>query len=814
MLRVIGCIVQLHDLRLVTLAACICVLASGTTANLLYLVQNNRARIRWSGLLTTSIVFGCGIWALHFVAMLAYMPGVPVAYDVATTLASIAVAVIGTFAALLAWTYCPAETGGFVIAGSLLGLTISAMHFCGVLAMRVPGTLRFDNRGVLASIGVSILFATIAFARAGKLELTWRRVEITAWLALSVSGLHFTAMAALSIQLGTAPIGSGSVFGSDALGVTIGIVSFAILMVSLFATILEQSLSRRGILELQRMRLLSNISREALIIHRNRLILQVNAAGERMFGALENSLVGRDILDFIPESHHVDVLRATPAHGTVVDCPEIQILAGNGGLIPTEFSVSEIDYEGAPAVAMMLRDLTARKRDEETIQHLALHDALTDLPNRFMLQERVAYTLKTVTGNDQAVAFLHLDLDNFKQVNDLHGYEIGDAILVQVAGRLKATIRPSDTLARMGGDEFVIVTVVERPGDAATLAQRLGCMLAQPFESGSNRVDIRASIGIAMYPGDASSAQTLMHAADLALYRAKQNGRNNFRFFEPDLDEQLRDRQKLHQDLCRAIDQGGQLELHYQPLVSCGDGEVDGFEALVRWNHPERGLVSPADFIPIANETGLIVELGQWVLEAACVAAAAWEKPLRIAVNISPIQFRHSDFVSAVSSCLARCGLPAHRLEIEVTEDVLIQDTKRALDVLRRLREMGVRIAIDDFGTGYSNLSYLQSLRFDKLKIDKSFILRLGQTADAAIIVRAIVGLGHNLGLSITAEGVETAEQLAIVKELRCDQVQGFLIGRPLKPGLSFDEVSARARNIVAGRHHDEDKTLVCETSV
>ncbi|PPQ27779.1 EAL domain-containing protein [Rhodopila globiformis] len=803
MLTVFGCIVQQHDLRLVALAGCICILATGTTTNLLALLQGSKARFPWAGLMTTSIVFGCGVWALHFVAMLAYMPGMPVAYSVGATLLSIVLAAAGTFVALVAWTYCPAAVGGPVLGGILLGFAISGMHYCGVLAMRVPGTLRLDTKGVLESIVIGIVFATLAFARAGRLNSIRRRVETTIWLALSICGVHFTGMAALHIDLGLAPDMAGTFFGSDALGVTVGIVSFAILTMSLFATILEQSLSRRGMAELQRMRRLGNISREVLVIHRDGVIVQVNAAGERMFGRREASLIGRDIRELIPEKHRCAVLRVNAQCDAAADHADIELARADGSAVSMEVSAYRVDYEGKPAVAMVLRDLTAQKRDAERIRHLVLHDALTGLPNRFLLQERLTHMVAATANAAQPMALLHLGLRKFKQVNDAYGYEAGDALLVRVAGRLKAALRPSDLLARLAGDEFLMVALIGQPDEAASLGRRIGAILAEPFRIDGHRIDLDSAIGVALYPGDAGSAEALMQAANLALSRARNGGRNACCFFEPAWDEQFRRRHELAQDLRRAIAHEGQLRLLYQPLVSCETGEIEGFEALIRWRHPGRGEICPATFIPVANETGLIVELGEWVLETACRAAASWDKPLRVAVNISPIQFRHVDLVNLVSRCLGRHGLPASRLEVEVTEDVMIQDTGQARDVFRRLREVGVGIALDDFGTGYSGLSYLQAMTFDKLKIDRSFVARLGETADALMIVRAIIGLGHNLGLSIIAEGVETVEQLEILKGLGCDQVQGYLLGRPMQLDGSLELVSMRARSIIGGKGHE-----------
>ena len=555
----------------------------------------------------------------------------------------------------------------------------------------------------------------------------------------------------------------------------------------------EAERRKAAALELTRMRLLSDMSQEILIIHRDGRILQVNAAGGRMFGVPDEQLIGRRMLDLILEADHPVIMRRMQRREADLNHEEINLHLTNGALVPVEFSCSTIDYEGEPATVMAFRDLSDHKRDAARIRHLAHHDALTDLPNRFLLQERLTHALDLAERSEASPAVLYLDLDRFKPINDLFGHAAGDALLIQVAARLHGELRSVDTLARVGGDEFVIVAMLGHPENIALLAGRLIDALSRPFDLDGNQVEIGTSIGIALYPRDGTSQQALLHAADTALYRAKREKRGTFRFFEPAMDVHLQARQQLERDLRRAVERG-QLLLHYQPLVSCATNEVEGFEALLRWNHPERGLIPPLEFISLAEETGLIVEIGRWVLETACEAAASWKEPHWVAVNVSPVQFRQSDLASVVSAILARTGLPASRLEIEITEGVLMDDSKRAADVLSALRKQGVRIALDDFGTGYSSLSYLHAFKFDKLKIDRSFVARLGEAEDALIIVRTIIGLAHNLGLSIVAEGVETAQQLEMVRGLMCDHAQGYLLGRPMPMAGRSEPTAARPR--------------------
>ncbi len=777
MLRIVGCVTQQHDLRLVVLAACICGLACFTTLNLVSRAQATQDA-SWAWLAAAAAVFGCGVWSLHFVAMLAFMPGMPIAYDIGTTMWSALIAVTGTLLALLCWRLIRIRWLGLGLGGLLLGLAVAGMHYCGVAAMRLPAGYRLDHQQVLASVLVGVGFAALSLARSVTLTSLWRRLEVSGWLGSCVCGVHFSGMSALSIGLGHPTAGQGAVLGSGSLAVAVGSVSLAILAVSLAATLMEQHLSQRAVLELKRMRLLSDISQEVLIIERGGVVVQINTAGSRLFGMPVERLVGRELLDLVAPADRLTVLRCLREMRQDGRHEEIQLRTATGTPIAVELSCSTIDYEGRAATAIAFRDLSDRKRDEARIRHLAHHDALTDLPNRFLLQERLIHALDAAMRSKADVALLYIDLDRFKPVNDLLGHGGGDALLIQVAKRLQAELRSTDTLARVGGDEFVIVMNTDCAAAAASVAQRLIDSIGRPFDLEGHQVEIGTSIGIALCTGECNSQDTLMHAADTALYRAKQDGRGTFRFFEAAMDERLQARRQLEQDLRHAVERS-EFELYYQPLVSCTTDEVEGYEALLRWHHPKLGLVPPMEFIPLAEETGLIVKISRWVLHTACEAAAGWERPHRVAVNISPVHFRQSDLPQMVSETLASTGLLPSRLEIEVTEGVLVEDTARAIEILSALRAQGVRIALDDFGTGYSSLSYLRSFRFDKLKIDRSFIQGLEHGEEATMIVRTIIGLARNLGLSIVAEGVETMAQLEVVRDHRCDQMQGYLLGRP-----------------------------------
>ena len=424
-------------------------------------------------------------------------------------------------------------------------------------------------------------------------------------------------------------------------------------------------------------------------------------------------------------------------------------------------------------------DITERRRAEERMSHLAHYDTLTDLPNRSMFRERLDQALGETPATQLAI--FSLDLDRFKAINDTWGHPAGDWLLKCVAERLRHSLRSdTDVVARLGGDEFAILQFNPKGAtDAEQLAKRIVAVVSQPFRNKGRDMHVGISLGIALYPGDGKDADTLLKNADMALYRGKSEGRNVYRFFEPGMDALVRARRALETDLETALKRQ-EFVLDFQPITNIASGEIVGAEALMRWNSPTRGLVAPDDFIAAAEDSGLIVPLGEWALKQACSVAAGWPPEMRIAVNVSAVQIRSADFARSVISALAVSGVPARRLELEITETVLMDESKTVLKTLRQLRELGVRIALDDFGTGYSSLGYLRRFPVDKIKIDRSFIHDI-DNRDTAAIVRTIIGLGAELGITVTAEGVETEAQLDILRKAGCVEAQGFLIGVPSK---------------------------------
>jgi diguanylate cyclase (GGDEF)-like protein/PAS domain S-box-containing protein len=527
----------------------------------------------------------------------------------------------------------------------------------------------------------------------------------------------------------------------------------------------------------------------------------VNRAAEELWGLPRAAMIGKSAHDLFPKdaadlvaARDAEVLRSgrqlfmdehpmhTSRHGTrVITSKRVAMLGRNG----------EPEY-----LLGVIEDITEKRRAEERIAHLAHHDPLTDLPNRAAFNARLNDVMARATLAGEPFALLAIDLDRFKEVNDVFGHSVGDALLCEVTARLNAAAEGA-FVARLGGDEFTVICANgPQPTAAEALAERLQEAVAGDIEIAGHQLRIGLSIGVAIFPIDGTDAAMLQGNADAALYRTKADGRGSVRFFEADMDQRLRDRRALQRDLQNAVERG-QLGIHYQPQSRVGDGIV-GFEALVRWHHPSRGMIAPNTFIPLAEESGLIMSIGEWILRETCREAASWPHPLQIAVNLSPVQFQHGNLPALVHAVLLETGLAADRLELEITEGVLVGDFSRALSILRRLKALGVRIAMDDFGTGYSSLSYLQSFPFDKIKIDRSFVSNLDRSPQSAAIIRAVIGLGRGLDLPVIAEGVETAEQLAFLTDEACNEVQGYLVGHP-RPIADYAELVGRTA--IAARH-------------
>jgi diguanylate cyclase (GGDEF)-like protein/PAS domain S-box-containing protein len=931
MFRVLTCLTGEHDLRLVALAGVICFLASCAAVSLLHraVATSGRARAIW--VVTAGAATGCGIWATHFIAMLAYDPGVVVGYGVVLTALSLVAAIAVTSAGLAlaingrARYLAPAG-------GAIVGAGVACMHYLGMWALELPGYVTWAPDLVAVSIALGIVFGAAAIAIARFEAGPSYSVAAAALLTLAIISHHFTAMGAVSIVPDPARAIDTLILSSDTLAFTIAAAAAALLGMCIVMSVADRRaknlLHDRNLLldaalnnmvqgvnmfdsearlvlfndrylqmyrlspdvvkpgctirelvehriksgtffaidpeqyiadltrallydrtpstktfelddgrviavssqpmagggwvvthedfterhragkELERTRnfldtVLENIPATIVVKDAKDLrYILLNRASEEFYGVARDRFLGKTARDIFPlgeaeEMEARDRRLLAERNRQVFNARPVET-PGNGRRLVTSTRVAIAGEDGAPQYLLnVLQDVTERKRAEARIAHMAHFDGLTDLPNRAAFNECLTATLERAAKEKDRFALLCIDLDRFKEINDVFGHAVGDTVLRQTAQRL-ADAAGEAFLARLGGDEFALIASGStQPAGAAALAERLMGALAEEFAVEGDRLRVGLSIGIAVFPADGADASSLLANADAALYRAKTGGRGAIRFFEAEMDRRLRERRALVHDLQSAVERGD-LIIHYQPQARL-DGEFTGFEALVRWKHPTRGLIAPDVFIPAAEESGLILAVGEWVLREACREAASWPKPLNIAINLSPVQFRHGDLPGLVHAVLLETGLSPGRLELEITESVLIDDFARGVSILRRLKLLGVHIAMDDFGTGYSSLSNLQAFPFDRIKIDRSFIASLESNRQSATIVRAVIGLGRGLDLPVVAEGVETTDQMSFLSSEACDEVQGFLVGKPL-PIEAYAEAVGRepAREKVA----------------
>ena len=801
MLKVYNCIAYAHDLRLVALAAVICALASFAAINLLHHARKSSGHMRNVWLAVSAVSTGFGIWATHFVAMLAFTPGIPSGYNISLTILSLAVAILLTGAGL-AISLSPGWRHGQWVGGAIIAGGIAAMHYTGMAAFEIQGVVLWDYTLVVTSIVLGAVIGAVALPVGlhGK-EIRWK-IGGAVLLTLAICSHHFTAMGAVSIIPDPTIEVSQSALPAGWLAVGVALASFAIIGLALAGVILDIRDRRRSELEVDRMRDLANASVEGLLVCDGEAIVSINTSFAALAGLSVSDLVGTTLVSCFPDK----AARARLLSGSGLPV-ETGLRHLDGSMTPVELIRRPILFAGRPHHVIAVRDLQARKQAEQHIHYLAHHDALTSVPNRSHFNGRIDQEIAALTEGE-SLAVLCLDLDRFKEVNDLFGHAAGDTVLQTVASRVTSILDERQMMARLGGDEFAVLM----PGPAnSAAASRLAESILEVLRTTSDTPEtssVSTSIGIALYPDDATDRETLLSHADTALYHAKTEGRNTYRFFEAKMGAEVRERRMLEHDLRLAISRG-ELRLDYQPQMDILSQAVTGFEALLRWTHPTRGAISPADFIPIAEETGTILEIGDWVMRAACREAAGWSRPLTVAVNVSAVQLYNADFVKELHQILLQTGLPPHRLEIEITETALVRDFNRALATLRQVKALGIHIAMDDFGTGYSSLSNLRAFPFNKIKIDRSFIKSVNCNNQAATIVRAVLGLGRGLGLPVLAEGVETDAELQFLQDELCDEVQGYLLGRPAAIGsfrhithsdavLSVSEVLPAARAKIA----------------
>ncbi|MEE7446481.1 bifunctional diguanylate cyclase/phosphodiesterase [Methylobacterium radiotolerans] len=788
MYRAFACLTEEHTGWVVALAASVCWISCAVALKLEQRVQVRADRHGPIWLLASGFSIGAGIWSTHFIGMLGYDPGVVLGYEPRTTLLSLIVAIAAASAAFLFARAAPSRWAG-AAAGLVLGIGIACMHFLGIAGVRLPGHFTWDPVLAVTAVAAGCLLAAAGMAvhvgRAGGRA----RLAAATVLTLAIAVLHFLAMAAARVvpdpalavpQLGLAR----GVLAAGIAAMMAVILAFAALTLMLdHLRRINVALARQGRMLREKTLLL-----DATLDSMDQGLIMVDAGGvvrvcnERALALLD---LPRGMMQARPSYRAVlrheasrrerrGADRSTRAWTERGEAGQTQVheRARPNGLVLEIRTVPLADG----GFVRTFTDITKRKAAEAEVARLARHDVLTGLPNRALFHETLERGLADIVQRGGACAVLYLDLDGFKSVNDSLGHQAGDELLRRVAAGLRG-IAGDGAVARLGGDEFAVLCA-GGAAEAGALAEHLIALFDSPFSLGGHRVGVGLSVGIALAPGHGTDAEPLYRRADLALYRAKAEGRGTYRIFTPAMDEEAEERRVLERDLRQALDDNT-LSLHYQPQVDGQTGALVGFEALLRWTHPARGGVSPSVFVPLAEETGLIVALGDWVLREACREAAQWAQPLKVAVNLSPRQFQKPDLPETVLAILAETGLSPDRLELEVTESIIINDMARAVGILRRLKSYGIRISMDDFGTGYASLATLQAFPFDKLKIDRSFVAQLGTGPQAAVIVRAVLSLGRSLGMGVVAEGVETHAQMRFLTEEACGEMQGYLFGRP-----------------------------------
>jgi len=767
-----------HDHALLLLAAAIWIAGSFSLFMLLQRALEFGVRRQRQWLAVSATSGGIGVWATHFVAMLSHDDSARMSYDIGLTALSIFEVTTCFWFALRIFTSAK-SLARQIAAGAVAAIGVATMHFTGMSAIGGVTPLAYAPVPMVWAGLVSLLGfvgAFIAFARTKALV----QVAGPALLAIvSVCALHFTAMSGTTLcSTGTATAAGG---GLDRAWLTAAVVVATGLLVA--STVLAMLLDRY----LTDLRGFADATLEGLAIVQGDIIVETNDRFAEMLGCDRAALQNSSPADWLAT---LDGRALLSSGGKAV---EVVLAAPDTEGRSFEIATHPIEYRGRDCLVLALRDLTERKAAQRQIEHMARHDALTDLPNRTLLDERLEHALTLARRDDAQVALIALDLDRFKAVNDVFGHAAGDEVLRRVASLLARAARSTDTVARIGGDEFVILQVgAAQPRGAQALVNRIFESFVQEMDVARDPTAVGVSMGVALFPNDAGDADGLRHGADIALYQAKQAGRGAACFFDADMDAAVRKRRGLEHDLRHAILRR-QMHIAFQPLVNTADGRISGYEALMRWDHPEQGEIPPSTFVPIAEDTGAIVSLGEWILREACQTAMGWPQDLFLAVNVSPIQFQMPNLAETVEAILRETGFPADRLELEITESVLMRERATVLATLNRLKRQGVRIVMDDFGTGFSSLSNLQIFPFDKIKIDRSFVSAMEEDPAARSIIRAIVSIGRSLALGVVAEGVETEAQRRMVIEEGCPLAQGFLFGRPQRRQADESRIGAAA---------------------
>lgn len=792
-----------YHIPLVSLSIIIAVIASYAALDLGIQVQKTKSYARYIWMISGAFAMGMGIWAMHFVAMLAFHLSINVTYDVTLVIVSIIPAILSSGIALYIISR-PVMGKKQVLLGALFMATgIVSMHYTGMEAMKMNAEIQYNPllwtlSAIIAFVASVVAIYLLSFVSQNyKTRKIWLvKLGSAVLMGIAISGMHYTGMSAASYKahphhtdLAVTP------FNSTLLAYAIGIVILILLGMVSISTFIDRRFEYQSILSERKFRSVIESANDSIILSdRTGTIISWNKGAELIFGFTEKEALGKNLQIIIPDKFKVAhqqgmeryLLSGEPR--VIGNTVELEGLRKDGSEFPIELSLAAWQEDGTVYFSSIIRDITERKRNEKKINQMVYRDPLTGLPNRLLLNDRLSQALELADETKQTIGIMFIDLDRFKYINDTLGHAVGDQLLIEIAKRIQACVGKNDTVCRQGGDEFIVLIPNTTADEVSKIAQQIVDLFSSSVMVNEQELFVTPSIGIAMYPGDGRDIETLIKNADTAMYRVKEQGKNNFQFYTPEMNEAVTKKMKLEIGLRKALERD-EFKIVYQPQIDVETGGIIGVEALLRWHHPEWGTISPSEFIPIAEETGLILQIGEWVLHGACLQNKEWQNagyaPLRMAVNISSRQFQQSDLVERVSRILRETELAPQYLELELTESI-IQDSKYAVAKMHKLKEMGIHLSIDDFGTGYSSLSYLKTFPIHTLKIDQSFTRNIYADPKDASLVETIIAMAHNLDLKVIAEGVETEEQLQFLQQKQCNEAQGYYFSRP----ISADELA------------------------
>lgn len=786
-----------YHFPLVLLSIIVAIIDSFAALNLGIRIKKARGFVQYIWLLSGTFAMGMGIWSMHFIAMLAFHLSIPVTYNLTVVIISIIPAIISSGLALYIVSRPSMGTTKVIFGGFFIAIGIASMHYIGMEAMEMGASIEYNPFLWILSIVIAFIASVVALyllffvsQDSHKTQIGWRKAGSAIIMGIAIAGMHYAGMSAAKFKPHHHQLNSsGSTFDSTLLAYSIGIGILILLGVVFISTFVDKRFESRSIESERKFRSVIEAANDAIIISDSKdTIISWNKGAESIFKYSSQEIIGEKLQIIIPvrfrEAHQkgIEHYLSTSNPRIIGKTVELQGLRKDGTEFPIELSFATWKEEGNIYFSSIIRDITERKQAEEKINQMVYRDHLTGLPNRYLLHDHLTQALDQANKNNQTIGVMFIDLDRFKFINDTLGHDVGDHLLIEVAKRLQSCVSKTDTVCRQGGDEFIILLPNTTSDDMTKSAQKIVNVFNHSIILDGQEMFVTPSVGIALYPSDGKDIETLIKNADTAMYRVKEQGKNSFQFYTPDMNEMILKKMQLEIGLRKALERN-EFKIYYQPQIDINSGNVIGAEALIRWQHPELGNISPVDFIPLAEETGLIIPIGEWVLYEACLQNKHWQDegfpPLRIAVNISSRQFQQNNLLEMINKTLNKTGLDPKYLELELTESI-IQDAKHAISTMHKLKEMGIHLSIDDFGTGYSSLNYLKLFPIDTLKIDQTFTRNIFTDSKDASLVSTIINMAHNLNLKVIAEGVETIEQLHFLQKKQCNEAQGYFFSRPI----------------------------------